>query len=168
MKKVFVAFCFLLAMSISFQAFAENKAGINKLGGIIGVPIGLSFSHNFTTLDQIDLTVGLFPGLLGHNYGRYFGGDIALGYLRTVAQPNVNGAVCPFEIGGGVSFTGGVFSRWVSFLTVYFDMRWEIFFSSTPKFNMFLDFSPGIGFYLGKDFYPYYAPRAGIGFRAVL
>ena len=168
MKKILVISCFLLAMSISFQAFAQNKAGTNKLGRIIGIPIGLSFSHNFTTLDQIDLTVGLFPGLLGHNYGRYFGGDIALGYLRTVAQPNINGAVCPFEIGGGASFTGALLYGFSSWMTVYFDMRWEIFFSSAPKFNMFLDFSPGIGFYLGRNSYVYYAPRGGIGLRAVL
>ena len=168
MKKIFVAFYFLLATCISFQVFADNKAGTNKLGGVIGIPIGLSFSHNFTTVDQIDLTVGLFPGLLGHYYGNYFGGDIALGYLRTVVQPNINGSVCPFEIGGGISFTGGVFTRWVSFMTFYFDMRWEIFFTSAPKFTMFLDFSPGIGFYLGKDSYVYYAPRGGIGLRAVL
>lgn len=168
MKKFFAVSFFLLATGFCFRAFADNKAGINKLGGIIGIPIGLSFSHNFTTLDQIDLTVGLFPGLLGGHYGRYFGGDIALGYLRTVAEPNVNGSVCPFEIGGGISFTGALLYGWASWMTVYFDMRWEIFFTSAPKFNMFLDFSPGIGFYLGSNSYVYYAPRGGIGLRAVL
>jgi len=168
MKKLFVVSCFLFAMSMSLKAFADNQAGTNKIGGIIGVPIGFSYSHNFTAVDQIDLTVGLFPGLVGRYYGRSFGGDIALGYLRTVAEPNINGSYCPFEIGGGLSFTGGVFTSWVSFMTIYFDMRWEIFFSSAPKFNMFLDFSPGIGFYLGSNSYVYYAPRAGIGLRAVL
>ena len=172
MKKVFIISCFLfLLSSFSFQVFADNKAGTNKIGGLLGMPIGLSFSHNFTTVDQIDLTVGFFPGyfIVGHGYYRpHYGIDIALGYLRSVAQPNLGGAVCPFEIGGGISFTSPLLGNYSAYFTVYFDMRWEFFFPDTPKFNLFLDFSPGIGFHAHKDFYVYYAPRGGIGFRAVL
>ena len=171
MKKLFILSCFLLLFS-SFSLFADNKAGTNKIGGLVGMPIGLSFSHNFTTVDQIDLTVGVFPGyfLIGHSYYRpHYGIDIALGYLRSVAQPNLGGAVCPFEIGGGISFTGVMLGGYNAHFTAYFDMRWEFFFKETQKFNLFLDFSPGIGFHPYRDnFYVYYAPRGGIGFRAVL
>ena len=168
MKKVYVvSFLLVFFATLSFNAFAQNQAGTNKLGGIIGVPIGLSFSHNFTQKDQIDLTVGLFAGLVGRYYGRYFAGDIALGYLRTIFEPNVTGVGCPFEIGAGLSFTGGYWGSFASFMTVYLDLRWELFFQGS-KFNLFFDFSPGLGFYLNSETYLYYAPRGGIGLRAVL
>lgn len=177
MKKVFV-FSFMLFLATSFCAnsFAEgggvgNAAGVNKIGGILGLPTGLSFSHMFTDKDQIDLTVGIFPGLFLLGYGGYYGhvtGDIALGYLRSVWEPTIEGAKCPLEIGGGISFTMANLYGYSSWMTLYFDLRWEIFFTSAPKFNMFLDFSPGIGFFLHQDTYVYYAPRGGIGFRAVL
>ncbi len=172
-----LGFIILFASLFSASVFAAgnggaggvgNGSGTNKLGGIIGVPIGLSFSHNFTQVDQIDLTVAIFPGVVGGYYGRYIAGDIALGYLRTIFEPSINGAGCPLEIGGGASFTAGFFSGFHPYLTVYFDIRWEFFFPSAPKFNLFLDFSPGIGFHLGSPFHAYYAPRGGIGLRAVL
>lgn len=178
MKKVFIL-SFMLCFTASFcvNTFGEgggvgNEPGLNKIGGILGFPTGLSFSHMFTDKDQIDLTVGLFPGLflIGHGYGYYgyFTGDIALGYLRSVWEPTIEGAKCPLEIGGGISFTMGNLLGYSAWMTAYFDLRWEIFFTSVPKFNMFLDFSPGIGFWLHEDTYVYYAPRGGIGFRAVL
>lgn len=174
MKRFFQVFLVAVLLSFSSLVFAAgnssvgNGEGTNKLGGIIGLPIGLSFSHNFTKVDQIDLTVAFFPGVAGRHYGRYFSQDIALGYLRTIFEPNINGAGCPFEIGGGASFSMGLLTGFSSWLTIYLDLRWEFFFTSTPKFNLFLDFSPGIGFYLAQHSYVYYAPRGGIGLRAVL
>lgn len=173
MKKAVVVGLFFVFMFCG-TAFTENKAGLNKLGGIIGAPTGLSFSHNFTKLDQIDLTVG-FYGRLGYGFSGTTGLDLALGYLRSVYEPNVGGAVCPLEIGGGISFQPTWFYTLSSFaysnyaMTFYFDLRWEVFFPSVPKFNLFLDFSPGLGIYL-KDSYNrvFFAPHGGIGLRANL
>ena len=61
MKKFFGILCFLLAMSFSFKAFAENKAGTNKLGGIIAhqeLYFGYALKYN-------NLYVALAGGIWG-------------------------------------------------------------------------------------------------------
>ena len=170
MKKLMI-FCFVVTISIfGISAFSQDSS--DRIGSIIGLPTGLSYSHNFTEKDQIDLTLGVFPGFFhvghGHHYSRVYSVDLALGYLRTVAQLNSNDATCPLEIGGGISFTTVNPYTQNVWMTMYFDLRWEFLFTSVPKFAMFLDISPGIGVFLNKKSYAYFAPRGGLGFRAML
>ena len=170
MKKLIILI-FLVAMSsIAISSFAQDSS--DRIGAMVGLPTGLSYSHNFTQKDQIDLTIGVFPGFfhVGHDnhYWRVYSVDFALGYLRTVAQPSTSAAVCPLEIGGGISFT--TVNPYTSnvWMTMYFDLRWEILFTSAPKFAMFVDIAPGVGVLLQRNSYAYFAPRGGLGFRAVL
>lgn len=171
MKKL-VGFLLLLAMLGIFSVSSFAQGSSDRIGGMVGLPTGLSYSHNFTEKDQIDLTLGVFPGFfyVGHanHYSRIYSVDIAVGYLRTVAQLNANGTTCPLEIGGGLSFTTVNPYTESVWMTMYFDLRWEIFFPSVPKFAMFVDVAPGVGLYLHKNSYAYFAPRGGIGLRAVL
>ncbi len=163
---------FFVAVFLGVGTLSSAQASTDRIGGMVGLPTGLSYSHNFTEKDQIDLTLGVFPGFfhVGHqkHYSRVYSVDLALGYLRTVAQPKANGSTCPFEIGAGISFTTvNPYSENV-WMTMYLDFRWEIFFASTPKFAMFIDAAPGVGVWLHSDSYAYFAPRGGIGLRAVL
>ena len=172
MKKCILSLLFVGAISIcGLLSFAEG-AKADRVGAILGLPTGLSYSHNFTDVDQLDLTLAVFPGhfLVGygdHYYGRY-AVDFALGYLRSVARPNVNGAEAPVEIGGGLSFTTVSPRSSYVWMTMYFDFRWEIFFASAPTFALFVDLSPGVGIFLHSNPYAYFAPRCGLGLRAVL
>ena len=169
MKKLMVLVLVVAMSSVAISSFAQSS---DRVGGIVGLPTGLSYSHNFTAKDQIDLTLGVFPGFFhvgyDNHYYRIYSVDLALGYLRTVAEPSTNGAECPLEIGGGISFTTTNPYSYNVWMTMYFDLRWEIFFSSTPKFAMFIDVAPGLGVFLHKNSYAYFAPRGGLGLRAVL
>lgn len=51
MKKKILMVC-LLAMMASGTAFSSSK---DKLGAYIGWPLGLSYSHEFTDLVELDL-----------------------------------------------------------------------------------------------------------------
>ncbi|MEL3909056.1 MAG: hypothetical protein P1P64_08650 [Treponemataceae bacterium] len=173
MKKFFIGiFALLFASQI---LVAQNRDGLNKIGGYVGWPIGLSYSHNFTKVDQIDL-VASFAIPYTHSFG--FRADV--GYLRSVFEPVVGGVECPLEVGGGVGIIpiwyntryvdsyGNVISKpaFVLGMNIFADLRWEVFFSNVPNFNLFLDFAPGVGLSFHKhatiaDF----SYRAGVGLR---
>lgn len=158
MKKTFGCILLLLVFA-SGIAVSENKAGLNKLGIVIGYPSGLSYSHNFTKKDQLDLTLAYW--YWAHNSDL----NLAIGYLRTIVEPRINSTVCPLELGGGLE----VNPWWDNSSTIhmrmglYADLRWEIFFASAPSFNIFLDFAPRIHFW--RNGVSFSAPRGGLGVR---
>lgn len=173
MKKFFIG---VFALLFASQALvAQNRGGLNKIGGYIGWPIGLSYSHNFTKVDQIDL-VASFIIPYTHSFG--FRADV--GYLRSVFEPVVGGVECPLEVGGGVGIipiwyhnpyvgpSGNVVYKtaFVLGMNIFADLRWEVFFANVPNFNLFLDFAPGVGlsFYDGRTD-AYFSYRAGVGLR---
>ena len=169
MKKKFLVFVLILAF-VCEAAIGQNKAGLNKIGGYVGWPIGLSYSHNFTKKDQLDLVAAfLIP------YSMWMGLLADLGYLRSVFEPVVGGVECPLEVGGGVGFMPMWFnnehaSSFAFSLTFFADLRWEVFFANVPKFNLFIDFAPGVGLMFQKESNPvaYFSYRVGLGLRAAL
>lgn len=154
MKKI--VFIFIFIGSIFMQSvYAGNQKGTTKIGAYIGYPFGISFSHNFTQKDQLDIQISGIVGfpIKGNNAYFYYGGEFYVGYLRSVAEPIINGAVCPFEIGGGIGLAPVMEHTYPNSsqnLTIYiggfFDLRWEVFFVNLPHFNLFLDISPGVYF----------------------
>ena len=154
MKKIVFIFIFIGLIFVQ-TVYADNQKGTNKIGVYMGYPFGLSFSHNFTQKDQLDIQVS---GIMGFPIKRnsayfYYGGEFYVGYLRSVAEPNINGAVCPLEIGGGIGAAPVIEQTYPNAsrnFTVYiggfFDLRWEVFFANIPHFNLFLDISPGVSF----------------------
>lgn len=165
MKKAMVMLlCFLLLCTNGFAdsnksstAGVGNKAGLNKIGGFLSIyplNVNFSFSHNFTKEDQIDLMAGYYGTYVTHGF------DVNLGYLRTVYEPVLNGAVCQLEVGGGLGFI----TRWFPYyemtpyitsktyanpaIAFYVSVRWEIFFT-----NVFVDFSPGVYINLRNRYY---------------
>ncbi|MGP1455321.1 MAG: hypothetical protein ACTTJ7_06145 [Treponema sp.] len=140
------------------MAVSENKAGLNKLGIILGYPSGISYSHNFTRKDQLDLTIAYW--YWAHNTTM----NLAVGYLRTIVEPSINGTVCPLELGGGLEFNPSIYAS-VFHMTMglYVDLRWEIFFAGIPNFNVSLDFAPRLNFWTNGI--NLYGPRGGVGVR---
>ncbi len=177
-----IIFIFIFAGLIFMQSvYADNKIGTNKIGLYMGYPIfGLSFSHNFTQKDQLDIqAAGIIGFPIRHNSSYiYTGGDFYIGYLRSVAEVNINGAVCPFEIGGGISFAPVMEQTYPNqsqnftlYFGAFFDLRWEVFFANIPNFNLFLDISPGVYFNPTAFRYDRYLAiltgKAGLGLRYV-
>lgn len=158
MKKTLscVILLFVFASSI---AVSENKAGLNKLGIVIGYPNGLSYSHNFTKKDQLDITLTYWYWARNSNL------NLAIGYLRTIVEPRINSTVCPLELGGGLEVNPSIDSSNTIHMQMglYADLRWEIFFASIPSFNIFLDFAPRVHFW--RNSVGFSAPRGGLGLR---
>ncbi|MGF7108770.1 hypothetical protein [Treponema pedis] len=174
--------CILICISVIFvqEMFADNEAGTNKIGVYAGYPFGISFSHNFTKKDQLDIQAAPNMRFIIKNNDSYFhfGGDFYIGYLRSVAEPIIRGAVCPFEIGAGIGLFPGVeqtypdkSKNFAFYVGTFFDLRWEVFFTNVPKFSLFLDFAPGV--YFNPTAFRYnrhlavFAARGGIGLRYV-
>ncbi len=174
MKKSF--FIFVLSLIFTCVLFAENAPGTSKLGIYLGYPAGISFSHNFTRKDQLDISAAYTLGFPGSYL--FQGLDLYIGYLRSIYEPNVGGAICPLEIGGGLG-TAVVQEQtypnngrnMAAYLGVFLDLRWEVFFKNAPKFNLFFDIAPGVFFNFTANKYNRYLAlftgRGGIGFRYV-
>ena len=158
MKKTLGCILLLLVLA-SGIAVSENKAGLNKLGIVIGYPSGLSYSYNFTKKDQLDLTAAYWY------WSRNSSINLAIGYLRTIVEPRINSTVCPLELGAGLEVNPSIDSSNTIHMRmgVYADLRWEIFFASAPSFNIFLDFAPRVHFW--NSGIGFSAPRGGLGVR---
>ncbi|UTC45134.1 hypothetical protein E4N72_00295 [Treponema vincentii] len=149
-KLLFISMFALLVSSLTFAAVKSTSSsgngngGKDKIGGYIGSPFGLSYSHEFNDLVEFDLVAG-YGGIWG--YHRL---DVQLGALFTVFDPVLSGLGdqhCPLSLGPvlGGSFTfvkyanetllGGVISLMVP-------IRWEINFGNIPDFNLFIDVAP--------------------------
>lgn len=178
MKKLFFISMFaILASSFTFAAAkstggGNGNGGKDKIGGYIGSPFGLSYSHEFNDLVEFDLVFG-YSGLF-----RYNSIDLQLGVLFTVFDPVLSGLGdqhCPLSlgpvIGGSFDFyTVPYFEKTYKGGSIYLllPVRWEINFENIPAFNLFIDWSPlglSVNFHPDRDPYVYYATRFGIGLR---
>ena len=171
MKKfLFVGFFAIFTSSLIFAAAqgGNGNGGKNKIGGYIGWPIGLSYSHEFNDLVELDL-VAAFGG-----YYYYYGSRLAVhvGALFTVFDPVISGLGnqhCPLSVGPALGINLNFFSNTViPGFSILCPVRWEINFADIPDFNLFIDVSPiGIEFnfpgggYVGTHF----TSRLGVGLR---
>ena len=181
-KLLFVSMFALLASSFTFAAAkgtggGNGNGGKDKIGGYIGSPFGLSYSHEFNDLVEFDLVAG-YSGLFSWNHI-----DIQLGALFTVWDPVLSGLGnqhCPLSLGpviGGsfdfytVPYYGGTYKG--GSIYVLLPVRWELNFGNIPDFNIFLDWAPvGVSINFHPDYYDgrihtsvWYATRFGIGLR---
>ena len=186
MKKLFFVVMFaLLASSLTFAAAKDTgkksagggngNGGVDKIGGYVGSPFGLSYSHEFNDLVELDLVAG-YSGLFKWNNI-----DLQLGALFTVFDPIISGLGnqhCPLSLGPviggsfnfstiyGKTYTGGSIS-------LLLPVRWELNFGNIPDFNIFIDWAPvGVSVNFHQDYYddtihtyPLYATRFGVGLR---
>lgn len=181
-KLLFISMFAILASSFTF-AEAKSTGGGNgnggkdKIGGYIGSPFGLSYSHEFNDLVELDLVAG-YSGLFSWNHI-----DLQLGALFTVFDPVLSGLGnqhCPLSLGpviGGsfdfytAPYYGGTYKGGSIYLLL--PVRWELNFGNIPDFNLFIDWAPvGISVYFHQDYYDdtihtyvWYATRFGIGLR---
>ncbi|AIW89322.1 MULTISPECIES: hypothetical protein [unclassified Treponema] len=181
-KLLFISMFALLASSFTFAAAkgtggGNGNGGKDKIGGYIGSPFGLSYSHEFNDLVEFDLVAG-YSGLFSWNHI-----DIQLGALFTVWDPVLSGLGnqhCPLSLGpviGGsfdfytVPYYGGTYKG--GSIYVLLPVRWELNFGNIPDFNIFLDWAPvGVSINFHPDYYDgrihtsvWYATRFGIGLR---
>ena len=167
MKKIFFVVMFaLLASSLTFAAAkgtgkksaggGNGNGGIDKIGGYVGSPFGLSYSHEFNDLVELDLVAG-YSGLW-----RYHSLDIQIGALFTVFDPVISGLGdqhCPLSLGpvlgGSVDFVKYPVLKKTSSglsldeetlvggsISLLLPIRWEINFDNIPDFNLFIDLAP--------------------------
>ena len=159
MKKKLLISLLLLAVG-SASVFASGK---DKLGAYLGWPIGLSYSHEFTDLVELDLIAsynGFFSG--------YGGLNIHLGALFTLIDDAVGGNPWALtlgpSVGGSIGFIGGVYGA----LDILADLRWEIDITSVKGFNIFVDVAPGLTVPFKSSYYTtpvWIGYRAGVGLR---
>jgi len=170
MKKIFFVVMFaLLASSLTFAAAkgtgkksaggGNGNGGIDKIGGYVGSPFGLSYSHEFNDLVELDLVAG-YSGLW-----RYHSLDVQIGALFTVFDPVISGLGdqhCPLSLGpvlgGSVDFvkypvlkkTGSGYFPYSyvnetlvgGSVSLLLPVRWEINFGNIPDFNLFIEWAP--------------------------
>lgn len=180
MKKLLLISVFTLIGLLSFAAPAaanggNGNGGKDKIGGYIGWPTGLSYSHEFNDLAELDL---LFA-YSGFFYQRL---QLQLGALFTVFDPvlpSLGNQKCPLSLGPvlGTSLTFALGHLRLVSLNLLLPLRWEMNFADTPDFNLFFDFAPlgmALNFYKEynseNDTYkikvsPRYDFRLGIGLR---
>lgn len=178
-KLLFISMFALLASSFTFAAAkgtggGNGNGGKDKIGGYIGSPFGLSYSHEFNDLVEFDLVAG-YSGLFRFNHI-----DLQLGVLFTVFDPVLSGLGdqhCPLSLGpviGGsfdfysISYFGETIIYKGGSIYLLLPVRWEINFGNIPAFNLFIDWSPlglSVNFHPDRDPYVYYATRFGIGLR---
>lgn len=169
MKKILIVF--FCMMMVSANIFAQSDLsgngndGKDKLGAWGGIPfIGLSYSHEFNDLMELDLLVGVFGlPLLNRQI------NIRTGLLFTIWEPVINGQKCPLTIGPAVDINSWVlFFKPISIgVKVLCPIRWEVNFQSAPSFNLFVEAAPAIGFDKFKDsgILLNWMPHAGLGLR---
>ncbi|UTY25735.1 hypothetical protein [Treponema denticola] len=157
MKKISIFF--FCMMMVSANIFAQSdlqgngNGGKDKLGAWVGFPfIGLSYSHEFNDLMELDLLAGLtgVPFIVRNL-------NIRTGLLFTVWEPVINGQKCPITIGSAVDINIGLIAKPTApEFTLYkptnigvkilCPIRWEVNFQSAPSFNLFIEAAPAIGF----------------------
>ena len=182
-KLLFISMFAILASSLTFAAAkggGNGNGGKDKIGGYVGSPFGLSYSHEFNDLIELDLVAG-YSGLW-----RYHRLDVQIGALFTVFDPVLSGLGnqhCPLSLGpvlgGSVDFYRYYYPYYGESKTLIggsiyllLPVRWEINFGNIPAFNLFIDWSPlglSVNFppkdYYYSDTYVYYATRFGVGLR---
>ena len=97
-KIFFIGLFTLFVASFTFAAEKDSSenGGKDKIGGYIGSPFGLSYSHKFNDLIELDLVVG-YSGIW-----RYNSFDMQVGALFTVFDPILSGLGnqhCPLSLG---------------------------------------------------------------------
>ena len=145
-KLLFISMFAILASSLTFAAAkggGNGNGGKDKIGGYVGSPFGLSYSHEFNDLMEFDLLIGStgIPFMSRQV-------SIRTGLLFTVWEPVIDGQKCPLTIGPAVDI-----SSWMIFyepisigVTLLCPIRWEVNFRRTPAFNLFIEAAPAIGF----------------------
>ena len=139
-------------MMVSANIFAQSDLsgngndGKDKIGAWLGFPfIGLSYSHEFNDLMELDLLAGVtgIPFL-----ARSFL-NIRTGLLFTVWKPVIKGQKCPLTIGPAIDINSfmALFVPASIGLKLLCPIRWEVNFQKTPAFNLFIEAAPGIGFH---------------------
>ena len=186
MKKIlFVGVFVFLVSTLCFAGkdLDNGNGGANKIGGYVGWPFGLSYSHEFNDLVELDLVVGYKGYLVCH------GLDFQIGALFTVFDPvlpALGNQKCPLSLGPVVGFN--FYSIYNGYLGTYYTggfslllpIRWEMNFGNIPDFNVFFDVAPigmTVQFYKTYEIDSYgntnievvprisYAIRAGVGLR---
>ncbi len=164
MKKLFFVIIFVvLAGSMVFAAPATKAAkggngngGADKIGGYLGYPLGLSYSHEFNDFVELDLVAA-------YNYfWTWHSVKLQMGALFTVFDPVLSGVGnqhCPLTvgpvIGGRISFGrygfGGLWGYGYTddktrlmggSIDILAPLRWEINFKDVPDFNLFIEAAP--------------------------
>ena len=180
-KLLFISMFAILASSLTFAAAkggGNGNGGKDKIGGYVGSPFGLSYSHEFNDLIELDLVAG-YSGLW-----RYHRLDVQIGALFTVFDPVLSGLGnqhCPLSLGpvlgGSVDFYpyygyhGEPKTLIGGSIYLLLPVRWEINFGNIPAFNLFIDWSPlGLSVNFPPkdsywDTYVWYATRFGVGLR---
>ena len=186
MKKIlFVGVFVFLVSTLCFAGkdLDNGNGGANKIGGYVGWPFGLSYSHEFNDLVELDLVVGYKGYLVWH------GLDFQIGALFTVFDPvlpALGNQKCPLSLGPVVGFN--FYSIYNGYLGTYYTggfslllpILWEMNFGNIPDFNVFFDVAPigmTVQFYKTYEIDSYgntnievvprisYAIRAGVGLR---
>ena len=183
-KLLFISMFAILASSLTFAAAkggGNGNGGKDKIGGYVGSPFGLSYSHEFNDLIELDLVAG-YSGLWRHHSL-----DVQIGALFTVFDPVLSGLGnqhCPLSLGpvlgGSVDFYPdygyyGYYGKSKTLIggsiSLLLPVRWEINFGNIPAFNLFIDWSPlGLSVNFPPkdsywDTYVWYATRFGVGLR---
>ena len=146
---------------------AENEAAPvslkkNKLGFVFGMPVALSYSHEFTDLVELDLLVSTYP-FLWRLIGEM---SVYCGVLFTLADGAVKDRPWALTLGPSVGttllFSGGFDAS----LDLYADLRWEIDFPQTSRVNFFLNLGWGaVMRFDGGTVDALFPPRGGFGVR---
>ena len=157
MKKKLLISLLLLAVG-SASVFASSK---DKLGAYVGWPLGLSYSHEFTDLVELDLIAAYNGWRAG-----YGGLNIFLGALFTLTDGSVDGHPWALTLGPSLGTQLGFWGGFRATLDILADLRWEIDFATVKGFNFFLDFAPGVSiqFYDAAPM-QWFGYRAGVGLR---
>ncbi|MGP1459701.1 MAG: hypothetical protein ACTTKL_10400 [Treponema sp.] len=128
------------ASPASKQTATKGNGGKDKIGGWIGYPVlGLSYSHEFNDLVQLDLLAGGTVGFFSNNV------TFQAGTLFTLWEPVIKGQKCPLSLGPalGIDYTTpGIIKDEGPGFSVLLPLRWEVNFGNIPNFNLFLDWSP--------------------------
>ncbi|UTC82884.1 hypothetical protein [Treponema denticola] len=149
MKKILIVFFCMMLVSANIFAQSDlpgnGNGGKDKIGAWLGEPsIGLSYSHEFNDLMELDLLAGVTDFLVSDGYKV----NIRSGLLFTVWEPVIKGQKCPLTIGPAVDINSYILNKPAFIgLAVLCPIRWEVNFSKTPAFNLFIEVAPAIGFY---------------------
>ena len=186
MKKLL--FVGVFAILVGTLCFAGNgsdngNGGADKIGAYVGWPFGLSYSHEFNDLVELDLVVGYKGYLVWHRL------DFQIGALFTVFDPilpALGNQKCPLSLGPvvGVNFSsiynGYLGTYYTGGFSILLPIRWEMNFGNIPDFNVFFDVAligMNVQFYKTYDIDSYgntdtrvvpgvyYTVRAGVGLR---